>query len=159
MLWILEYFNAFYWVFIQLSSKNEKNRKISIKKIDRNIECENIGYRNSERIHDEWGWRQTIVFFVRYFLHLTFWFSVFFTFDSYFWYISFPQNSNKSKSFKFNYFRDFWQDLYDQVAPCTLKKIGLLPNLYPGEEHFRFRTGLPNLKRFSGSRPNLFLVR
>jgi hypothetical protein len=40
-----------------------KCRKISIKKIDRHIECENIGYRNSERIYDEWGSGHTTGFF------------------------------------------------------------------------------------------------
>ncbi len=92
------------------------------KKIDRNVECENIGYRNSERIYDEWGWGHTNIFFFDIFCIWHFGFLCFFTFDSYFWYISFPHNLNKSKSFKFNFFRDFWHDLYDLVAPCTLKR-------------------------------------
>jgi hypothetical protein len=49
-------------------------------------------------------------------------FLCFFSFDIYFWYISFRRNSNKFKSFKFNFFRGFWHDVYDQVAPFTLKK-------------------------------------
>jgi hypothetical protein len=31
--------------------------------------------------------------------------------------------------------------------PFTLKKIGLLPNLYLGEEPLEFYIGLPNLKK------------
>jgi hypothetical protein len=39
----------------------------------------------------------------------------------------------------------------------TLKKIGTLPNLCPGEEPLRFRADLPNLKRFCSKSAECFL--
>ncbi len=54
-------------------------------------------------------------------------------------------------------FRTGLPNLYPGEEPLRFRTG--LPNLYPGEEPFRFRAGLTNLKRFSRSRPNLFLVR
>jgi hypothetical protein len=44
-------------------------------------------------------------------------------------------------------FIGIYESLSAFTRVCTLKKIGVLPNLCPGEEPFWFRTELPNLKK------------
>jgi hypothetical protein len=47
---------------------------------------------------------------------------------------------------------------YDQLIELyTLKKVGFLTNLYPGEEPLGFRTDLRNLKRFRSKSTECFL--
>ncbi len=59
----------FYSTFVE----KWKYQKTSIKKIDKNVECENIGYRNSQRIYDEREWGHKTVFFFDIFPFHTTW--------------------------------------------------------------------------------------
>ena len=53
-------------------------------------------------------------------------------------------------------FNDVVGILLKKEVPYTLKKIGLLRNLCPGEEPLGFRSGFLNLKKFNRSKSNPF---
>jgi hypothetical protein len=111
------------WKYRNIIIKKKLTKILNVKipkdkhnKIDRNTECENIGYRNSERIYDEWGWGYTTVFSFDIFsfdilVFCTFHFRYF-----YFWYFPFHTTWINPNHLNLIFFRDFWHDLHDQVA-------------------------------------------